>query len=260
MKVLITGGSGFIGSGVVSELLSSDHAVIALARSEEPARKLRSLGFGVEVLYGDLKDLESPRKGAVLSEGIIHLGFIHNFNNFSEFCAIDQKAVVCMLDSIQGTNKPFIYPNGTLWLPQGRVCDENERRNPEVHSVRALTEDLFLNSQYKGSKAIVVRLGASVHDKEDHGFVPILAQIAKSSRKSAYIGSGQNVWPAVHRLDAAVLFRLALEHGSAGKIYHAVAESVAFKSIAHGIAKGLNVPAVSVPLEEWPEQFKFVRL
>lgn len=253
MKVFITGGTGFIGSAVVSELLESGHRVIALARSEESANKLRTFGFGVDVLYGDLNDHESLKKGVTQSDGVIHLGFIHDFSRFEECCKIDQTAVLCMLESMRGTNKPFVYANGLLWLPEGRLCDEDIRRDPEVQVTRAITEELILGYQDKGVKTMIIRLGASVHGKGDHAFIPSLIEIARSSGNSAYIGDGHNSWPAVHRLDAARLFSIALEHGSAGGVYQAVPESVSTKSIAQAIGTGLTLPMISVPLKEASE-------
>lgn len=260
MKVFITGGTGFIGSAVVSELLESGHRVIALARSEESANKLRTFGSGVDVLYGDLNDHESLKKGVTQSDGVIHLGFIHDFSRFEECCKIDQTAVLCMLESMRGTNKPFVYANGLLWLPEGRLCDEDIRRDPEVQVTRAITEELILGYQDKGVKTMIIRLGASVHGKGDHAFIPSLIEIARSSGNSAYIGDGHNSWPAVHRLDAARLFSIALEHGSAGGVYRAVAESVSTKSIAQAIGTGLTLPLISVPPEEASKQFSFMTM
>lgn len=255
MKVFVTGGSGFIGTGVVSELLHLGHTVVALSRSQESADKLRTLGSDVEILPGNLTDLKSLRKGAAQADATIHLGFVHDFANFEECCKVDQEAVISMLNSIEGSGKTFIYTSGVLGLPEGKSCNEKDKPDPNFPSPRSHTEEVALTYKDKGVKAMVVKLGASVHGKGDHAFVPALIGIAKSSGESAYVGDGQNVWPVVQRLDAVRLFIQALKHGTAGTVYHAVAECVKLKDIAQIIGEISGLPVRSISLNKASRHF-----
>lgn len=256
MKVFVTGGSGFIGSAVVSELSNAGYDVVGLARSEESARKIKSLGTNVEVLRGDLEDLDSLRKGAREAEGIAHLGFVRDFQHFDKTCEIDRIATEAMLEAIAGTNKPFLYTSGTFVLPIGKAFDENSDNGRHAPGTRWATEEIALSYKDKGVRVMSVRLAPTVHGKGDRAFIPWLIEIAKKSGKSGYVGNGQNVWPAVARLDAARLYRLALEKGHAGSVYNGVADQgVKSKEIAETVGEGLHIPTVSIATENAKEHF-----
>lgn len=256
MKIFVTGASGFIGFPVVSDLIQAGHQVAALARSEESARKILSLDPKIDIVRGNLEDLDTLSKAAANSDGVIHLGFIHEFDRYDECCEIDRIANLAMLKAIERTDKPFIYANGTFMLPDGKISDEEQRRDPSVHNLRGETEEIVLAHKDKGVRAMVIRLAATVHGKGEQAFIPILIEIAKSRKVSGYIGTGQNVWPAVHRLDAARLFNLALIRGSAGSVYHGVAEQgVKIRDIAQAIGASLNLPVVPIDPEEASTHF-----
>ncbi|TRW26660.1 SDR family oxidoreductase [Flavobacterium zepuense] len=250
MKIFVTGATGFVGSAVVQELLKAGHTVLGLARSEASAQKLKAAG--AEAHLGDLNDLESIKAGVRAADGVIHLGFIHDFTRFPEVCAIDKTVIETMGGELIGTDKPFIVTSGTAVAANNDVLTEAGR----IHSFtnpRTATELAVDAVAAKGVRVAVVRLSPSVHGDEDrHGFVPMLRNIAKEKGKAAIINEGTNVWPAVHRLDAAKLYRLAIEAPfTAGTRFHAVGEEgVPMKDIAGAIAKKLNVPLVSLTPEE----------
>ncbi|CCE86281.1 Piso0_004764 [Millerozyma farinosa CBS 7064] len=258
MKVFVTGGSGFVGTKVIDILLSRGYSVIALARSEESEAKLRSKGANVQVVRGDLTDTESLKKGVSESDGVIHLGFIHDFANFGECCKIDRKACEVMLEILKGSNRPFIYTSGTLQLPSYRESDENDTIGDDHPFERAHTEQFCLSYKDKGVKAMAVRLSPTVHAKGDKAFIPGIIAAAKKNKVSVYFGEGKNVWSAVERDDAAELYVLVFEKGSSGKVYHGVAESVEAKAIAEKIAKKLDIPSKSVPAEKAAEYIGFL--
>ncbi|AJV46041.1 conserved hypothetical protein [Saccharomyces cerevisiae RM11-1a] len=259
MKVFVTGASGFIGSAVLSELISSGHEVVGLARSDEAAAKIKSINPAAKILRGDLKDLEILKKGATESDGVIHLGFVHDFKNFEQCCEIDRQATVAMLESLKGSNKPFLYTNGTLSLRPNKVANEQDGIDEDSKILRAVTEQVALSYKDKGVSARIVRLPFSVHGKGDKAFVPILMNIAKVAGKSGYVGQGTNAWAAVHRLDTAPLFRLVLEKGKTGQVYHCVGEQgIPFKDIARVIGEILNVPVASIPVDDAESHFGFL--
>ena len=248
MRVFVTGATGFIGSAVVQELINSGHEVLGLARSEESAKILTAAG--AQVHHGDLQDLESLKTGAAQTDGIIHTGFIHDFARFKEMCEVDRRAIEAMGEVLVGTNKPFIVTSGTA-LVSGKLAVESDVRSADNPNPRQ-TEQAADAVAAKGVRIAVVRLPPSVHGEGDHGFVPILVNIARQKGVVVYAGDGSNVWPAVHRLDAAKLFRLALEkNAEGGTRYHGVAErGVPFKTIAEVIGKHLNLPVESKSAEE----------
>lgn len=261
MKVFVTGASGFIGSAVIRELLNAGHEIIALARSDASRSKLEKYGPKVKVFQGNLEDLDSLKQAAIESDGIIHLGFIHDWNNFEECCQIDRKATEAMCGVLEGTNRPFIYTSGTLILPKGKLAFEDDGRDPHFPSTRAITEQVALAYKDKGVRVMAIRPSPTVHGEGDMGFIPSLIKIAKEKGVSGYIGEGQNVWPAVHRLDIAILYRLALEKGAAGAAFHGASEQgVKTKDIALAIGKILNVPIVSIDFEKAQEHFGFLGL
>lgn len=260
MKVFVTGGSGFVGTKVIDILLSKGYLVIALARSDESEAKLKSKGTNVQVVRGDLTDADSLKKGVSESDGVIHLGFIHDFANFVECCKIDRKACEVMLETLKGSNRPFVYTSGTLQLSHDRESDENDIVGEDNPFERAHTENFCLSYKDKGVKATAVRLSPTVHAKGDKAFIPAIIASAKKNKVSVYIGEGKNVWSAVARDDAAALFVLAFEKGTSGKIYHGVAESVETKAIADKIAKKLGLSTKSVPAEKASEYLGFLGL
>ncbi|QHS74697.1 uncharacterized protein SPAR_L00080 [Saccharomyces paradoxus] len=259
MKVFVTGASGFIGSTVLSELVSSGHEVVGLARSDEAAARINSIDSAAKVLRGDLKDLDILKKGAIESDAVIHLGFVHDFKNFEQCCEIDRQATVAMLESLKGTNKPFLYTNGTLALRPSKVAYEQDDIDEDSKSLRGITEQVASSYKNKGVSVRIVRLPPSVHGKGDRGFVPILMNVAQATGKSGYVGQGRNVWPAVHRLDAAHLYRLVLEEGKTGQAYHCISEQgIPVKDIAQVIGETLDLPVVSIPADDAGIHFGFL--
>jgi len=254
MRVFVTGATGFIGTAIVQELLGAGHQVLGLARSEASAQKL--IDAGAEVHRGDLENLDSLRSGAADSDGVIHAGFIHDFSRFAEVCEVDKVAIKTIGEVLQGFDRPFIVTSGTALISPGKLATEDmiPPFNPEWPRASEQAADSVTE---KGVLAAMVRLSPSVHgDDDQHGFVPILVNIAKEKGFSAYIGEGQNRWNAVHRLDAARLFRLALENATPGARYHATSEeAITVKSIAEAIGKQLNLPVKTITPEAAGEHF-----
>ena len=254
MRVFITGATGFIGTALVQELISAGHQVSGLARSEASANKL--IEAGAEVHRGDLEDLESLRSGAAQSDGVIHAGFIHDFTRFKEVCEVDKVAIETIGEVLAGSGRPFIVTSGTALVSPGRLATEDITPpfNPAWPRASEQTADVVAAM---GVRAAAIRLSPSVHGNDDkHGFIPILINIAREKGVSAYIGDGFNQWNAVHRLDAAHLFRLALEKAEPGARYHASAEeAITVKAIAEAIGKQLNIPAISIAPEAAVEHF-----
>ena len=258
MRVFVTGATGFVGSAVTKELLGSGHQVLGLARSDTSAKWLQDAG--AEVLRGDLEDLAALRRGASGADAVAHLGFIHDFGDFQRVCGVEGRALEAMGETLKGTNKPFVITSGTLLVSPGRVGTEEDASGltPEQFP-RAITEITARKLADDRVKAMLVRLSPSVHGEGDHGFVPMLIHLAREKGTSAYVGEGANRWTGVHRLDAAVLYRLALENGVAGARYHAAdEEAIPLREIAEVIGKRLGVPVVSVPQEKAAEQFTWM--
>ncbi|MGI4763273.1 MAG: SDR family oxidoreductase [Janthinobacterium lividum] len=250
MKVFVTGASGFVGSAVVPELLQAGHHVLGLARSDASAQAL--LAAGAEVLRGDLSDLDSLQRGAAATDGIIHLAFIHDFAQYQTAAATDHQAIAAMGSVLAGSDRPLVVTSGLAGFNLGRPATEEDASA----GVGRTSEQAALALVAQGVRASVVRLAPSVHDQGDHGFVPYLIGVAHQQGEAAYIGDGLNRWPAVHRLDAARLFRLALEQGLAGARYHGVAdEGIAFRDLAAIIGRHLNVPVVSKSVDEAADHF-----
>ncbi|MDR3713855.1 MAG: SDR family oxidoreductase [Puia sp.] len=251
MRVFITGVTGFIGTAIVKELISAGHQVLGLARSDASANKLAGAGAGVH-----RGDLESLRNGAAQSDGVIHAGFIHDFTRFKEVCEVDKIAIETIGRVLAGSDRPLIVTSGTALVSPGRLATEDiiPPFNPAWPRVSEQTADVLAGL---GIRAAAIRLSPSVHGDDDkHGFIPILINIAREKGVSAYIGEGLNQWNAVHRLDAAHLYRLALEHAAPRARYHGTAEeAITVKTIAEAIGRQLNLPVKSITPEAAPEHF-----
>ena len=252
MRVFVTGAAGFNGRAVVQELLNNGHQVLGLARSDSSAEILTKLG--AEVQRGDLEDLESLKTGAKSADGVIHLAFATNFGDFIKATEVDRAAIQAMGEAIAGTGKPLVYSSGTLATVKGQLATEDMESDKSMGmlSERTKSEDLiYALSKEKQIRGSVVRLSPTTHGPGDIGFVPGLMNMAKKNGFVTYVGDGSSRWPAVHVLDAAILFRLALEKGKAGRTYHAVAEQgVPTKSTMEVIGKNLQLPVESKSVDE----------
>lgn len=262
MRVFVTGASGFVGSAVVQELIKAGHQVLGTVRSDEGAEKVQALG--AEVYRGDIYDLESMKRGAAACDAVIHTAFDHDFSKFKQNCETDRAVITAMAGALKGTSKPMVITSGVGALRGfNRIVTEDDMPlSASDVSPRMASEEAARAAREQSADVYIMRLPPTVHGHGDHGFVPMLIDMAKQKGMSAYIEQGQNRWPAVHRFDAAALYRLIVEQKPALKIFHAVQEEgIAFKEIATKIGEGLNVPVVSKTKDEvgahftWFEHF-----
>lgn len=254
MRVFVTGGSGFIGSAVVAELVRTGHRVVGLARSDESA--LRLAASGAEPLRGSLSDGELLRAAAVAADGVIHLAYGHGAPA-DEAAGDDRRAITALGDALAGSHRPLVVTSGTLVLPAGRVGTEADPPDPGAPGAgRGAAERMALAFAPRGVRSAVVRLAPAVHDRVRRGFVGTLVDVAARSGFSGYVGDGAQRWPTLHRHDAALLYRLALEQAPAGSVLHGTGETgVPLKAIAETIGAGLALPVQAIPPEQAGEHF-----
>jgi nucleoside-diphosphate-sugar epimerase len=255
MRIFVTGATGFIGSAIVPELINAGHQVLGLTRSDDGAKSLSAAG--AQVHRGDLSDLESLRKGAAMSDGVIHTAFIHDFSKFQEVCEVDRRVIEALGAAPAGSDRPLLITSGTgiANSTPGRSATEEDAADISHPIPRAASEYAAASLAAKGVRVGVMRL-PQVHNTVKQGLVTYAIQLARQKGVSAYVGDGGNRWPAVHVLDAARLYRLALETLETGARYHAVAEEgVPMRDIAEVIGRGLKVPVISVSPEEAPAHF-----
>jgi nucleoside-diphosphate-sugar epimerase len=236
MKVFVTGATGWVGSAVVNELIRAGHQVTGLARSEDKAAALAATG--AKVIRATLDDLDVLRRAAASADAVIHTAFNHDFSKFAENAEQDRRVIETLGSALKKSNRPLLVTSGLSGLPRGAT--ESAAPNPasprkSEAAARALAE--------RGIRVATIRLAPSVHGLGDHGFIPIVIRMAREKGVSAYLGEGANCWSGVHRLDAARVYRLALEQGVTESVYHAIAdEAVPFKDIAKIIGRRLGVP------------------
>ncbi|WP_034088088.1 SDR family oxidoreductase [Streptacidiphilus albus] len=261
MRVFVTGATGYVGSAVVRELMDAGHQVLGLVRSDAAADSLKQTGAAVH--RGDLTDLDSLRAGAADADGVVHAAFnnVGPDTDFAASCRIELDAVGALGEALAGSDRPLVVTSGTGFLPQGRLATEEDAADPQSFlAIRSGMEGLALSFAARGVRVSLLRLAPSVHsDADKRGFLPTLVRIARSTGVSAYPGEGANRWPGVHCLDAARLYRLALESAPAGSRLHAVGEEgVPLREIAEVIGRHLGVPTVSLTGEQAEQHFDWI--
>ncbi len=256
MHVFVTGGSGLTGPTVVTELINAGHTVTGLARSEESASRLRDLG--ASTLTGSLDDLDNLRAGAAAADGVVHMAFGGDFADPDALVRRDVEAIQALCDGLlnsDATDRPILTTSGTFAMRAGEVSTEQQPADDNAIAwFRIPGERACLSFAERGLRPGVIRLAPTVHGPGDHGFIPIMIAAARRTGVAGYVGDGVR-WPAVHRLDAATLFRLALEKGLAGGAYHGVAENVELKAVAEAIGETLGLPVRALTSEQAAEHF-----
>lgn len=253
MRFFVTGASGFVGSAVVTELLGAGHHVTGLVRSDRAADTVRALG--AEPVLGTIEQAPVLRSAAASADGVIHLAFNHDFSQFTESARVEVAAIEAIGDELAGSGRPLVIASGLLGLAGGRAALETDTMPP---SPRAAGFAAALALAERGVRSSVVRLAPSVHDDVPAGFVGRLAAIARDAGRSGYVGDGAQRWPAVHRRDAARLFRLAAENGAAGSVFHAAGEDVPVADIAAAVGRLMNVPTDAVGGGDAEARFGFL--
>jgi nucleoside-diphosphate-sugar epimerase len=261
MRVFVTGATGFIGSAVVRELINAGHQVVGLARSDKAAAAMTAAG--AEVHRGDLEDLDSLRAGASAADGVVYAANKHisETTDPADRAQVERSAVEAIGAALEGSDKPFAFTSGILGLTSGRLSTEADTGDLQgIGALRLPTELAVIAMGERGVRSSAVRLAPLVHGEGDlKGFIPTLIGIARAKGVSAYVGDGTNRWPAVHLLDAARLFRLAVEAAPAGSRLHATDdEGVPFRDIAEAIGRRLKLPAVSIAPKDAGDHFAFL--
>src|SRR3954453_1136446 len=253
MRIFVTGASGWIGSATVPELLQAGHEVVGLARSDAAAEKVAALG--AEVRRGELDDVEGLRAAAADAEGVVHLGYNHDFSRMPDAARTDRAAITALGEALEGSGGPLVMAAGVLGLAPGRLGTEDDRPDPAAHP-RVANAEAALAFADRGVRPIVARFSPTVHGEGDYGFISVLAGVAREKGVAAYVGDGANRWPAVHVRDAGRLLALAVDQAPAGTILHAAAEEgVPARAIAEAIGRALGVPTESIPVERAAEHF-----
>jgi len=255
MRVFVTGASGFVGSAVVKDLIDNGHKVLGLVRSEKGAEQVAAMG--AEPLLGDINDEQAITKAALACDAVVHTAFNHDFTQYKASCEADRRVISIFGDALAGTKKPLVVTSGVGLISDGREVTELDALPAGADKIpRAASEEAANAAIAKGVNAYIVRLSPSVHGKGDHGFVPMVIDIAQAKGVSAYVGDGNNVWPGVHRTDAAALYRLIVEKQPDLRVLNAVSErGIPFREIAEIISEKLNIPLQSKMGEAVAEHF-----
>jgi nucleoside-diphosphate-sugar epimerase len=258
MRIFVTGATGFVGSAIVEGLIGAGYQVLGLARNDAAADALKRMG--AEVHRGDLSTPESLNAGAQKCDGVIHTAYNHDWSQIVAAAEMDRRAVETLGAALAGTGRPLVIASAIGLLSPGHPTTEDDAGDPHsLGAVRIPSEEKALALASENVRSSIIRLPPVVHDRTKHGLVTRMTALASQTGASAYVRGGLNRWPAVHRSDAAQLFRLALEKGTPGSRYHAIAEDgIALCEIAEAIGRLVSVPAVSKTPEEAASHFGFL--